>query len=552
MSGNLGIYSELELKAAKDLIRELVRALRGVRLYSEDHPTLEGMVTNLRKRWEAATAAGPLALRLTEGAVLLEDVPVYRGSSLGDVLPGQLYDHGVVGLIFKRGLEPEEARRLIEALAREPDDEGVDYALLLWEADLNHVQVLLDAEETEDEEFDSPEAFARRVASFGDESDPPMKPEFDEARRALRAQLDPPELDPELFQFTEREREALEPLLANDGYRRTLRHALRVLHAMAYEQLDPEEGITVEHVTGLLVERLAGTGDLPGLSELLERSEEMCQGQGPIRQHFAEYTLATAREHPVVTAALDGLERVQRIEAPDLALCLARLGPEAALPFAQWLGRTKHAETAREAMRVMGPEAERVLVELYASAETENRGQLRPALIDLGTHDALAAIADESPQLEETTRLEIVRLGERSTDPRVRRAVTRGLRDPSPRVRLASIKATRRSDAAAVAEFLREQLAAATLDRRPPEESRQLFEMLGRIGDGDVAMVLASQCRTRGLAARFKKPTPFQEACLVALRRMRAPDAKRVVDELADKAPSAFRELLEDGFDSLG
>ena len=55
MSDRLGIYSELELTAAKDLVRELVRALRGVRLYQENHPTLEGMVTNLRKRWEAAT-----------------------------------------------------------------------------------------------------------------------------------------------------------------------------------------------------------------------------------------------------------------------------------------------------------------------------------------------------------------------------------------------------------------------------------------------------------------------------------------------------------------
>jgi len=173
MSDRLGIYSELELKAAKDLVRELVRALRGVRLYQEDHPTLQGMVTNLRKRWEAATAAGPLALRLSEGAVLLEDVVVYRGTSRSDVLPCQLYDHGVAGLILKRGLEPDEAKRLVRALAREPDSEGADYALLLWEADLNHIQVLLDADENDDEELESPEEFARQVATLGEEADPP-------------------------------------------------------------------------------------------------------------------------------------------------------------------------------------------------------------------------------------------------------------------------------------------------------------------------------------------------------------------------------------------
>jgi len=309
--------------------------------------------------------------------------------------------------------------------------------------------------------------------------------------------------------------------------------------------------MTIEHVTGLLTGHLAATGDLEGVTELLLRCESMREGQGPIRCHFGEYTLATTREHAVVSSLLDGLEKASYLAPGDLAACLARLGDEAALPFAQWLARTRHHDAAREAIRVLGHEAERVLVELYEAADAEKRAQLRPALIDLGTHDALAAVAPEFDALPEATRLLVVRLGDRSTVPAVRDAVARGLRDGSARIRLAAIAAARRVDAPAVAKYLREQLGDDGFERRSPEELKQLFEMLSRVGDGEVATVLADQCRTRGLGARFKKPTTLQERCLGSLRRMRSPDARAVVSELYDDSPRAFRELLEDQFDGI-
>ena len=72
-----------------------------------------------------------------------------------------------------------------------------------------------------------------------------------------------------------------------------------------------------------------------------------------------------------------------------------------------------------------------------------------------------------------------------------------------------------------------------------------------RVGDGAVATVLADLCRTKGLGARFKKPTTLQERCLAALRRMRSTEARAVVDVLYEQSPKSFRELLEDPFEGL-
>ena len=59
----------------------------------------------------------------------------------------------------------------------------------------------------------------------------------------------------------------------------------------------------------------------------------------------------------------------------------------------------------------------------------------------------------EFDSLPEPTRLQIVRLGDRSTTDSIREAVARGLRDENARVRLAAIGAVRRVDAPAVARL---------------------------------------------------------------------------------------------------
>ncbi len=94
MHTQVGIYSQLELSSAREVVRDLHRAIQGYRLYDGDHPTLRDVLLQLRKKWELATAGGPLSLRLTETQVLLDEEEVFKSNSRTDVLPNGLYDHG--------------------------------------------------------------------------------------------------------------------------------------------------------------------------------------------------------------------------------------------------------------------------------------------------------------------------------------------------------------------------------------------------------------------------------------------------------------------------
>lgn len=552
MSDRLGIYSELELQAARRVVREVLRSVRGYRLYEGgSHPSLEAMLRELRSQWCQATAGGPLALRLTEKLVLLAEGVVHRSESRSESLPTALYDHGVVGLVLRHGIDAEEARRLVGVLARDPDDH-TDYASLLWDADLSHVQVLLDVDDLGEEEgAKTPEEFARQVAGMGDADDPPVMTEFEQDREELTLQVarklaGADDVDGECG-FTDLERARIVQMRVEDGFVAAARHALRLVHHMARSDCGPEEAPVLEKAVQSLVSSLARSADLDGVTEMLRRSRAMETSERALVMRTGELTTATFQEPEVLGRFLRSLDCLETLEAPRLAECLGQLRPDSAATVARWLRDTKHPAAAAQAMRVYGDAAVAVLVPLYAGSDPEGRERIAPALLEIGTPEAVGALSREFDRLPEKTRLDLVRASERSPVAAVRATVLRALQDPSARVRRAAVGGLRRGDAPEVAKLLPGILETGAIEQADKHEVDGFFDMLARIGDAGVARVLADQCVPKGrLSLLRRKLTPLQRLCLKVLRRMHAPEIRAIVEELKSKAPREARDILED------
>jgi len=467
------------------------------------------LVDALVGAWNTATAAGPIHLSLTDQAVLLGSQEVFRTRDAHRTIPGRLRAQGVSALELHPGLTFTEARRIVEALNADPDDTKVDFALRLWEAEQGRLVLHLEEMETRDVMLDA----------------------------ANLAQ-------------SEADRSAITQGIHQTGDPYALRRALIALHRAASRQMSSRNADSIELVCHTLARHLAGTGDLDGVIGVLDRSQQMITETNATRARVGQATLAALRDHPPIVALFDGLERKTELDARPLAQCLQHLGTAAAMPYVQWLSRTKHHQAARKALRVMGPEAEIILVQLYSTSSPTDRSRLRAVLMELGTHDALAAVAVDFDTLNETTRIRIVDLGTRSSEQGIRNAVIRGLHDKSGRVRRAAIVALSREDAPAVATSLPAILSPELISKRSQEEVRLLFEALARIGDAAIAGYLVDLGRGRGLRARFRKPNAFQARCLRALSRMTAPDAREVVEKLRARAPRAVGELLEVPFEA--
>ena len=467
-------------------------------------------VADCVERWQAVTANGPVELRLTGEAVYVGAEEIHRAKRLGEVIPGRLHAQGVVGLVLEPGLGDDEATRMLAALGGNALNHKVDFALRLWEADLVHLRIQLNEAETTDVMTD--------VAGLA---------------------------------FTERNREAILAAAREPKHAPAQQRALAILHEFALQPLGVAEGDNLEQATVHFTRQLIATADLAAIHEMFMRCEDMRSERIAVRTHIADATMSAAHDVGSVVAFLEALEEQPELESHTLARCLERMGPHVATPFVQWLIRTQHRRAGKESLAALGPDAERAVVELYGVTEGPRRSRLRTLLLELDTHDALAAISSESEALIEAARLRIMEVGERSGDPAIRSAVVRGMTDKSGRVRRAPHKGQRRTHAEEVGTMIEEILSADDLHRRMEGELDQLFESLARIADARIAEAMVDFTGAKGIKARFRKPSPLQAKCTRALRGMNGPEARQVIDRLRAKAPRAYRDLLDGGFGSL-
>ena len=547
MGESLGIYSEVEYEAARDLVRDLIRFIRTWRLYEGDHPALGELQVKLRRKWDHATAGGPLPLRLTPNKVLLEDEALFQAAGK-EILPGKLYEHGIVGLILENGIEPTEARRFVAALATEPGP-SVDYVSLLWEAGLSHVQVLLDTDEGDEDAVSSPEEFATQVTNLGDEQDPGLGADYEAeqeelARRGTGAALDPEDFD--RFSLTPAEEAAIEKTLESDRYESTVRQAARMVHSMAREALTPDEATTLERGIATLASAVACSGDLGAAIEIAARARRMCQSDRDLELRVGELTLDTFLDAQQLWAFLHGLDKRDYLDRRALAEFFAQLGDGAVPTVGEWLLETVKPEAAAAAMRVFGESGTEVLVGLYVNNGALGRERVGPALLKLGTPRALLALAAEFAKLPQPTRLKLLHLIGRNQDPGLRHAVLVALDDPAQPVRAAALNIVRKHDAPQLAALLDEFFERGVFESRYRKETEDFFEMLARVGDANVARVLAERCLPKRFRLGLGGMTPLQQLCVRALRRMRSPDAKPVIEELKRRGPKTVREILED------
>ncbi len=545
------IYADLEVEAVRQLLRSLVRAIRSVRLYDRNHPTLTGLFDQLALRWDEATRGGSLALRLTENAVFLDEEEIYQAATGRDVVPTLLYEHGVVGFVLHAGIDDAEMKALVDALAREADG-SIDFPTLLWEAELAHLGILLDTDDPMGQEEGSAEEMARRIAEVGTPSDAAPGEDYEQERgeleRRTREQIEAVQrqpVDQDRFVLSHVERRRVLQHLEEDQFAATVRHAALLLLQASTEPGD--EGATEIFTNQLrtLVACMVAGGNLEGLLEVLDRGHLLAASGGDGARAAAEAALTTLRDPAQLRVLFKKIDARGSCETRLLAELLLALGPTCAKIAAQWLADTPFHEEVACAMRVLGDPGVEALISAFATCTEAARDRIAGALLNLGTRDALMALASDFAQLPPAARQDLVALVARG-EGGPRELLVVAVDDPEERVRRAAILSLGRGDGALLGPALQRMIDSGSIERRPVEEANLLFEAAVRAGDAHVAHVLANTCTKGGWKSLFRTRTPLQETCARTLRRMRSAEAGTVVEQLRAHGPKWLRELLDD------
>jgi len=135
---------DASVKAASVWLNQFARTLKTCRLYDAQNPTVvrfrEDLGVSLRK---LLAELGPLRYRFTSEDVFYEDVSLYPARSRDDNFALPFYRDGIRSITFERGVDARELGALVDALLRVTGqgDGDDDLVTLLWEANLQHVQI---------------------------------------------------------------------------------------------------------------------------------------------------------------------------------------------------------------------------------------------------------------------------------------------------------------------------------------------------------------------------------------------------------------------------
>jgi len=341
------------------------------------------------------------------------------------------------------------------------------------------------------------------------------------------------------------ERQRVATILRDDTYAETVRHAAHVVHAIAAADASAEPA-SLDAVVSALARAMVAAGDLDGILAFVRSARRLADAPNAAAKRVGERTLECFRGENELYAVLRQLDARGGFEARALGDLIHQLGASSVATVCRWLLETPFPEEAARALRVYPAEAARELIPLFRSGGPTARERLAPVLLDLGTPETLAALTTDLAALSESGRLRLVEAVSRSGEDLHRHVLARALEDPSEAVRRAALGALRRQDAPRFAAALQRALDERFVATRGAEEVRDWFEAAARVGDASVATLLAQVCMRRGLKSLLRGLTPLQERCVRALRRMRAPDVRPVVEELRRKGSRAVRNLLDD------
>ncbi len=154
-----------EIKEAKELLQNIIKAKKTLRMYPENNPvyskTLQESYLKFKNFLDYKDA---FTLRIKQNTILYETEQVYYSSEKEDNLALFFFKDGLRELSFKKGLSLEELEEFIKIIALDFDREVVDEDIvtLLWEKDFHNIQYIVDEAFLIDEDDEDYEAIAEK------------------------------------------------------------------------------------------------------------------------------------------------------------------------------------------------------------------------------------------------------------------------------------------------------------------------------------------------------------------------------------------------------
>ena len=136
-----------EIKEARDILQNIVKAKKTFRMYPENNPiymkTLEESYARFRHYFDYKDS---LSLKIKQNSIYYDSEQIYFNQEKEDNLALFFFKDGLRELTFKKGMLLEELEEFLKITAMDFDRDAVDddIVILLWERDFQNIHYVVD------------------------------------------------------------------------------------------------------------------------------------------------------------------------------------------------------------------------------------------------------------------------------------------------------------------------------------------------------------------------------------------------------------------------
>ncbi len=540
-----------EIKEAKDILQNLIKAKKALRMYPDNNPiyvkTLEDSYDRFKSFFDYKN---DFKLTIKQNSIHYDTEQIYYNPEKEDNLALFFFKDGLREITFKKGLSPEELKEFLKIVALDFDREVMDddIVTLLWEKDFENIQYLVDEAflvdiDEEDYAIRAEEKTKEKVTDVNDLMKAYADGFMEEEIKGIS-----------IVPLTDKDLQILVTELEKDTADKTGK-LVTILFELIYQSEDKSD---LEDAFAFLKSAIVFSmknGDIPVVMNVMRRAKEIIED--PLltenEKKYMRMLPSYLGNEEIISLLAEILDSGIEIDAEIFGEFIEVLEKNAIAPMVKYLGELKTIRARKiiiDALIIVG---KKDIQTLSRGLEDQRWYVIRNIIYILrkiGDKRAIEYLLKTVRHADIRVRKEVIKtigeLGGREVIQTLREC----LDDTDMQVRIASAKAFASIGSEASKRIILDRISLKNFKEKDFEEKKEFYEVLSRWKDPEVFDFLVKVLKTRFFFGRAKQYE--NKACAAfCLGLLGNKDAIPVLDKFKDSGNRLIREFANTAIKKL-
>ncbi len=494
-----------EIKEARDILQNLLKAKKTFRMYPQNNPVYIKTLDDTYNRFKTFfTYKDSLSLKINQNSILYDSEQIYFNPEKEDNFALFFFKDGLRELTFKNGLLREELEEFLRIIALDFDREVIDddVVTLLWERDFKNIQYVVDEAFLVDiDEEDYSIIAEKKVKEKGTQIDDLMRAYIEGFKEEEVKGIS-------IVPLTEKDLQFLVKELEKDSADKTEKLAT-ILFELIYQAENKSDIEDIFVFLKDIIIFLMKHGDFLTTLNILKKAREIMND--PLldedRKKYLNMLFLYVGTEEALSLFAEILESGIEIEAKTLEEFIEFLDKNAIPPLIKFLGELKTIRARKsliEALIILGKKDITALSKGLEDSRWYVVRNIIYVLRKIADKRAIEYLLKTVKHSDIRVRKEVIKslgeLGGHSVIQTLKEALT----DADMHVRIAAAKALGNVGSDAAKKIMLEEVSHKNFKEKDFEEKKEFFEVLSRWKDQEVFDFLIKILKKKTFFGRMK------------------------------------------------